>query len=137
MVRNFLYRSETLLQPHDLAFRVILEQARSRNSNMAITGYLHWEDGTFHQWVEGPEAELRIVEKCINESRSHYGQTILSRDAATIRQFPGWHMALGLSEKNSLFDFVATQGVRTLDRTEYAAGVLAFMRAKSETTSPF
>lgn len=137
MVRNFLYRSETLLQPHDLEFRVILEQARSRNSNMAITGYLHWEDGIFHQWVEGPEAELRIVERCISESRSHYGQTILSRDAVSTRQFPGWHMALGVSEKNSLFNFIATQGVRTLDRTEYAAGVLAFMRAQSETTLPF
>jgi hypothetical protein len=37
----------------------------------------------------------------------------------------------------SLFDFVAIQGVRTFDRTEYAAGVLAFMRARSDTTSPF
>ena len=137
MVRNFPYRSETLLQPHDLEFRMILEQARSRNSNMAVTGYLHWEDGIFHQWVEGPEAELRIVERCIYESRSHYGQTILSRDAVSTKQFLGWHMALGVSEKNSLFDFVAIQGVRTLHRTEYAAGVLAFMRAQFDTTSPF
>ena len=85
MVRNFPYRSETLLQPHDLEFRMILEHPRSRNSNMAVTGYLHCEDGIFHQWVEGPEAELRIVERCIYESRSHYGQTILSRDAVSTK----------------------------------------------------
>lgn len=52
---------------------------------MAVTGYLHCEDGIFHQWVEGPEAELRIVERCIYESRSHYGQTILSRDAVSTK----------------------------------------------------
>lgn len=135
MVCNFLYRSETLLQPHDVKFRVILEQARARNSNMAVTGYLHWEDGVFHQWVEGPEAELRIIERCIDESKSHHGQTVLSRDIYATRQFPGWHMALGISEKHSLFSFIATNGVGTLDHAEYATGVLAFMRAQSTFTS--
>ena len=46
--------------------------------------------------------------------------------------YGGWSVG-----KELALDFVATQSVGTLDRTDYAAGVLAFMRVQSETTLPF
>ena len=133
MITNLLYRSETTLQPKDPKLKAILAQARHRNGNMDITGYLHWEDGIFHQWIEGPEAELQIVERYIYDSKSHHGLTVLGRNVVPTRQFPDWDMALGLSEENSLFNFIATHEAGTADHQEYARAVLAFMHAQSGT----
>lgn len=133
MITNLFYRSETTLQPKDPKLKAILAQARHRDGNMDITGYLHWEDGIFHQWIEGPEAELQIIEGYIYDSKSYYGLTILGRNVVPTRQFPDWDMALGLSEKNSLFSFIAAHEARTADHREYAKAVLAFMHAQSGT----
>lgn len=42
MINNLLYKSTALLAPKDRKFRLLLDQARLRNANMDITGYLHW-----------------------------------------------------------------------------------------------
>lgn len=120
MITNHLYRSETTLQPKDPKLKAILAQARHRNGNMDITGYLHWEDGIFHQWIEGPEAELQIVERHIYGSKSHHGLTVLGRNVVPTRQFPDWEMALGLSEENMLFNFIAAHKARTANHRKYA-----------------
>jgi len=130
MINNMLYRSISLLTPRDRKFRLLLDQARLRNANMDITGYLHWEDGMFHQWIEGPAAELQIVERFILASVSHKDVTVLSRNTAKSRQFARWSMALGVSDEASLFSFVAAHGTATIDQDEYAASVLAFMNTQ-------
>jgi len=130
MINNLLYKSAALLAPKDRRFRLLFDQARLRNANMDITGYLHWEDGMFYQWIEGPAAELQIVERFIFASTSHNNLTVLSRNSAPSRQFTGWSMALGISDEASLFSFVAGRGTATIDHQDYAASILAFMNVQ-------
>lgn len=77
---------------------------------MDVTGYPHWEDGMFYQWIEGPAAELQIVERFIFASLSHRDLTVLSRNSAPSRQFSRWSIALGISDEASLFSFAAGRG---------------------------
>ncbi|WP_347919623.1 BLUF domain-containing protein [Paracoccus marcusii] len=130
MINNWLYKSTALLAPKEQKFRLLLDQARLRNANMDITGYLHWEDGMFYQWIEWPAAELQIVERFIVASTSHKDLTVLSRNSAPSRQFSGWSMALGISDEASLFSFVAARGTTTVNQEDYVASILAFMNVQ-------
>lgn len=130
MINILLYKSTALLVPKEQKFRLLLDRARLRNANMDITGYLHWKDGMLYQWIEGPAAELQIVERFIFASTSHRDLTVLSRNTAQRRQFTGWSMALGISDEASLFSFVAARGTATIDQEDYAASILAFMNVQ-------
>lgn len=130
MIANLLYRSATQLHPGDRAFKTIVARARARNAGMGIGGYLHWEDGIFHQWIEGPAADMRIIESIILADAAHRNIEIMSRNLVPDRQFDGWSMALGISDVHSLFHFVASHGLNTFDQTRYSLSVLSFMKQR-------
>lgn len=128
MIENLIYRSLTDLTPFDAGYQHILTRSRMRNRDLLITGYLHWEDGIFHQWIEGPAAPLFIVEQIILSDQLHRDATILRRSEATMREFGGWSMAASASEKKSLFNFLASGRAAPHDQSAYALSVLQFMK---------
>nr|MCS5602908.1 BLUF domain-containing protein [Paracoccus sp. (in: a-proteobacteria)] len=56
-----LYRSTASRALRAGELEDILAAARARNQAMSLTGCLHYEDGLFFQWLEGPADALREV----------------------------------------------------------------------------
>ena len=71
----FLYRSRTALNARSSDFQAILIAARRRNQELGLTGYLHYEDGHFYQWLEGPAEALAQVAALV-EARKHSGMMV-------------------------------------------------------------
>lgn len=128
MLQSLIYRSSTDLTPFDAGYQRILSRSRMRNRDLLLTGYLHWEDGIFYQYIEGPAAPLLIVEQIILSDQLHRNITILRRGEMPTRQFEGWSMAASTSEEKSLFGFLATSGEGCYDHPAYTLSVLQFMK---------
>lgn len=128
MIHSMIYRSHTDLTPSDDAYRHIIDRARPRNFNLDITGFLHWEDGIIHQWIEGPAAELSIVEQIILSHRRHRNIIVLDRGHALEREFEGWSMAASTSEESSLFEFITRSAIASFAHTAHARNILSFMK---------
>ncbi|QDA36099.1 BLUF domain-containing protein (plasmid) [Paracoccus liaowanqingii] len=128
MIQYLIYRSLTDLTPSDASYSHILMRSRLRNAELDVTGYLHWEDRIFHQWIEGPAEMLLIVEQIILADGMHRDVTILDRGEAAVREFDGWSMAASASEVSSLFNFMASSKTVSSDHPAHAQSVLRFMK---------
>lgn len=124
---HILYRSLGRVDafPHDC--NDILAEARKRNLEYGLTGFLHGEDGIFLQWLEGPIAALDYVVEMIFSDKRHHDVTVFSRGGIEERQFPKW--AMGYSDGNSalLFDFLANHDINSHDQRAYADGLHRFL----------
>lgn len=128
MLQSLIYRSFTDLTPLDAGYQHIMARSRLRNRDLLVTGYLHWEDGIFHQWIEGPAVPLLIVEQIILSDQLHRNITILRRGEIPARQFEGWAMAASTSEEKSLFNFLAASDAGHHHHPAYAFSILQFMK---------
>ncbi|MDS9468382.1 BLUF domain-containing protein [Paracoccus sp. MBLB3053] len=124
----FLYRSRTALTPRSAKCADILRESRARNLSLALTGYLHLEDGSFYQWLEGPAVALNDVGEMIERDPRHHDVDFLWRGHQNGRQFQNWQMGFGTSNAGILFDWVANEGIQVSDGGAFARGLLAFMR---------
>lgn len=106
----------------------ILKEARARNRDLQLTGYLHLEDGAFYQWLEGPAGPLEDVAQMILRDPRHDNVEFLWRGHQDARQFGAWWMGFGTSRAGRLFDWVADQGVQVGDPRSFSTGLLDFMR---------
>lgn len=123
----FLYRSTCTASEPKLACRAILAEARQRNLLLDLTGYLHFEDGVFYQWLEGPAASLAQVEALIRRDPRHRDMHFLFRGTQDSRKFADWQMGFAVSDPGTLFEWVANKGVSPMDRARFASGILEFM----------
>lgn len=127
----FLYRSTASdgLKPSDL--EDILSVARARNAAGGLTGCLHYEDGLFFQWLEGPVSSLKPIVASIMQDVRHRDVTVLGEGNLGHRRFQCWHMRFSDRDRASLMDWFAGSGVSTVDRGDYAVGVTAFLEKVS------
>lgn len=123
----FLYRSSAIdnLTRHD--FEDILEVARTRNQALKLTGCLHHEDGLFFQWLEGPSQEMQSVIASIMADPRHRDLTVLGQGPLTCRRFQDWRMRFSDRNAASMMDWFARSDKPTVDRQDYAAGVVSFL----------
>lgn len=70
----------------------LLKRARERNKEYGITGVLLHNNGNFIQYLEGPEDNLDIIYKIIQEDAQHTGLILISRETTKSRQFGDWPM---------------------------------------------
>lgn len=105
----------------------IVADARKRNRVRDLTGCLHYEDGLFFQWLEGPCEALNHVIKLIRKDDRHSGITDLSYGRLARRCYSDWTMRSTDRNAASLLDWVASSGVSTIDRGAYAGSVSAFL----------
>lgn len=123
----FLYRSMAVpgLGESDLA--EIVTVARARNQATGLTGCLHYEDGLFFQWLEGPAPDLWRVVDSIRRDPRHRELTVLEQGPLAGRRFQSWRMRFSDRDHASLMDWFAGKGVSTVDPSVYAGNVASFL----------
>ncbi|XQZ45704.1 BLUF domain-containing protein [Paracoccus yeei] len=100
-----LYRSVALLKEHSCAEADMLAQARLRNQQLGITGFLHREDDVYFQVFEGPAAAVNaLLERILRDSR-HTNIEILDQRPLSARAFDSWRMGYSTKGDGSLFDW--------------------------------
>lgn len=70
----------------------LLDSARRHNEQAQVTGALLYHDGSFFQYLEGPDAEVDAAYARITASRQHRGLIRLMRRPIERRHFDGWLM---------------------------------------------
>ena len=128
---HFLYRSNARPGLSAEELRLILAEARERNGNCDVTGCLHFEDGLFFQWLEGPQTALDMIISLIRHDPRHEDMTDLSYGPLSARRFAEWSMRSTDRQRGSLLDWFASNEVSTIDRIAYAGSVSAFLVAIS------
>ncbi|MDP5308085.1 BLUF domain-containing protein [Paracoccus spongiarum] len=126
---HFLYRSTAVEGLNATDLEAILTVARERNGAAGLTGCLHHEDGLFFQWLEGPAVALRPVVEAILRDTRHRDITVLNEGQLDRRRFQDWRMRFSDRDQASLLDWFATSKASTVDRGDYAGGVVAFLQA--------
>lgn len=123
----FLYRSAAAPGLTEAGLSRILATARSRNQKLGLTGCLHYEDGMFFQWLEGPSTNLVKILDSITADDRHERVEILDQGPLEHRQFQDWRMRFSDRNSGSLTDWFARSDNSTVDRGHYNNGVVSFL----------
>ena len=70
----------------------LLSKCRSNNTEMNISGQLIYNDGTFFQVLEGPQASVDATFERIKKDTRHHNVTLIERVTIDKKQFPEWSM---------------------------------------------
>ena len=70
----------------------LLQDARSFNEKVGVTGVLLYRDGFFFQYLEGIEEDLAAVYHRIERSADHTRIYVLLNAKVQRREFAMWHM---------------------------------------------
>ncbi len=101
---EFTYVSRASEDLPDAALLRLAQQAWSHNTRLGVTGSLTYEDGTFHQIIEGPsDVLLPLVSRILTDAR-HEAISIHGFRPISTRRFETWS-AIGF-EMNSDIPFV-------------------------------
>ena len=80
----------------------LLEQSRTANLKIGITGLLAYKDGNFMQTIEGQEQKIMELMLKISRNTRHYGIIPMFKGFIERREFSNWSMAyLNLSGDSS------------------------------------
>lgn len=71
----------------------LLKKCRNNNAKMNITGMLIYFDGTFVQFLEGPEKNIHQLFEVISIDKRHQDVIILLEGTTNKREFADWSMA--------------------------------------------
>ena len=85
-----------------------MEQCRSKNARLGITGMLLYKDGNFMQVLEGEDSVVRQLAAEIELDRRHKNFTILTEEPIVQRQFGDWSMAFNHLDRSDKIDVRAT-----------------------------
>ena len=104
------------LSPADL--QLLLEEARSRNRELGITGMLIHRGGNFIQYIEGDQEKVKSLYATICADARHSGAILLAEGETKARQFGDWAMDLRTAGNKSIFSNEELaddpEGVKTL-----------------------
>lgn len=84
------YRSVAVPPPSESDLQALVRTAQARNSVLGLTGVLLYDNGTFFQWLEGPEEGLSRVWSSIQHDPRHCDVTVLRDEPISDRVFEGW-----------------------------------------------
>jgi len=80
-------------ESHEQDIEDILEWSRTHNPGLGITGVLCLLDGTYMQYLEGEEEDVKALFASIRQDTRHHGATVLDERAISHRAYPDWSMA--------------------------------------------
>lgn len=127
-----LYYSNSRLPDGGPEIDALLRQARSNNLRRGLTGYLHYEDGMFFQWIEGDKEMLAPVWDNICADRRHFEICVLDQGPLEERHFSDFSMGYSDKRQNSLFDHLAEGQISRRDGRAYAQIVMRFLKKISQ-----
>lgn len=93
MLKHLSYVSEQSYILSEADIEQLLIQCRSKNSALGISGMLIYFDGTFTQFLEGPEAAIDGVFSKIQKDTRHHNVVLLASGFSDKRAFTDWSMA--------------------------------------------
>lgn len=85
----------------------IVAHSSRRNAERELTGCLHFENGTFFQWLEGPWRQVYRLLEVLQEDERHWQLTVLDQGVLNQRLFGSWHMRMSDPAAASLFDWLS------------------------------
>lgn len=91
-IARLMYVSKTTRELSTGEMDSLLETTRCNNARRGITGMLLFTSDSFIQLLEGPEEAVGRTFDAIRRDDRHREVTVLIRDHATTRSFPGWSM---------------------------------------------
>ena len=117
--------------PEDV--ETIVRHSRRRNADRGLTGCLHYENGVFFQWLEGPWREIFRLLDLLREDTRHFEVTVIDQGVLERRLFAGWQMRQSDPEAASLFAWLSDWASRPFASDEaYAERVNAFLAAVAD-----
>ena len=104
-----IYVSEALVSARSREATGIYLDARRRNRDLAVTGYLHREAGYYAQYLEGEAVTLDPLLQKLWDDWRHRNLDIRLRQSLGSRRFPAWDMAFSEAPYTSYADFAAAR----------------------------
>jgi hypothetical protein len=71
----------------------LLNQARTKNAKLGLTGHLHYADGLFTQCLEGPASAIDFLWESLIKDPRHDEIKVMERGVVRERRFDEWAMA--------------------------------------------
>jgi hypothetical protein len=101
-LRSIVYVSTAVAPFADEELEALLIEARDFNRKHSVTGVLLYNDGSFMQCFEGPEAEVAQAYARIQASERHKDIYELMNEPVPERSFRSWDMGLARPTKSEL-----------------------------------
>ncbi len=99
---QIIYASTTSYLYTEKELNNLLEQSRTANLKIGITGLLAYKDGNFMQTIEGQEQKIMELMLKISRDTRHHGIILMFKGFIERREFSNWSMAyLNLSGDSS------------------------------------
>jgi hypothetical protein len=92
-MHHIIYLSWATTPFSDEQLRTLLQEARSHNMSIGVTGILVYGNGCFLQVLEGEEATICALYDHIKQDARHRDVTAYANKAITQRAFADWAMA--------------------------------------------
>lgn len=124
-----LYRSSAAPGLDAPALDYLLEKSRIRNLELGLSGCLHYENGIFFQWLEGPPSALYPLLSKLEEDSRHINFTVLDQGSLEQRIFDQWQMRFSDIQVASLFSWLTSQKKVVISANAYAEKVKNFMKS--------
>jgi hypothetical protein len=108
-VYTLAYFSCTKRRWDDADLFSLLEQSRKKNARLDVTGFLIYAEGSFFQWLEGPNDRLEALYDEIRADPRHELVTQILHESLSGREFGSWSMAFvpnALDDETVRNDFV-------------------------------
>lgn len=91
-LHGLAYESRAFRIPDSAQLQRLLEDARSFNLQVGVTGVLLYHDGRFFQYIEGGAEGVQAVYARILASTMHHTVQVLFDGEIAGRHFDAWHM---------------------------------------------
>jgi hypothetical protein len=132
------YFSSATREFTEMELEALLKDAREQNTRGELTGVLLYHEGTFFQYIEGPQSSLEAAYQRIKNSRKHHSIIELFQHSISRREFTGWRMgfsraprSLILQLSNIEWNTLASSGTDSIHGAPGMALLLEFWKSST------
>lgn len=105
-LQSICYVSAAVQRLSQAEIDALLQQSRTRNQSLDVTGLLLYCDGSFMQYFEGPAPGVEQIWSSIRRDRRHTSVTTLFEEPITERLFQDWSMGFEATPPPSLVELM-------------------------------
>jgi hypothetical protein len=119
---NWIYVSRSCIGSTNIDDEIarLVQQARSKNERLQVTGVLVFDGTYFAQFVEGPKASMQELRSLIEADSRHQDVTTISHGVEQSRQLADW--TLGYSGRSLVISRAIRRALRDVQQQDPAAG---------------
>jgi hypothetical protein len=113
----YVSRQSHIMSEEDIT--ALLSKCRTNNTQNGITGMLIYFDGTFVQFLEGPEENLNHLFAKISKDKRHQDVILLLEGQTEKREFADWTMAY---KKLIVYEVNKIEGLKNFQKEDLFKG---------------